>query len=150
MKNRIFFKLMAAFVLVIAAATFTLNFTIRRAWERSSAARSNVISPRKPDVCQRVQNEHQRIVAGNRSTRGAAAGARATVIDSSGGMCLPTRKPIASTMENHASSPRVRYRTTGQRGLRHAASATLSAFLFSILRLRFPAALFAWPIPWPK
>ena len=33
MRNRIFFKLLAAFVLVIVAATITLDISIRRAWE---------------------------------------------------------------------------------------------------------------------
>lgn len=35
MRNRIFFKLLAAFALVILAATLTLDFSIRRAWEDS-------------------------------------------------------------------------------------------------------------------
>ena len=35
MRRRIFFKLLAGFVLVIAAATATLDFSIRRAWEAS-------------------------------------------------------------------------------------------------------------------
>ncbi len=35
MRNRIFFKLLAAFVLVIATATATLDFSIRRTWEAS-------------------------------------------------------------------------------------------------------------------
>jgi len=34
-RKRIFFKLLAAFVLVIMAATLTLDFSVRRAWERS-------------------------------------------------------------------------------------------------------------------
>ena len=35
MRSRIFFKLLAAFVAVIAAATITLDFTVRHAWENS-------------------------------------------------------------------------------------------------------------------
>ena len=35
MRNRVFFKLLAAFVLVIVAATITLDISIRRAWENS-------------------------------------------------------------------------------------------------------------------
>jgi hypothetical protein len=34
-KSRLFLKLVAAFALVILAATLTLDFSIRRAWESS-------------------------------------------------------------------------------------------------------------------
>ena len=35
MRNRIFFKLLVAFAVVIAAATVTLDFEVRRVWEAS-------------------------------------------------------------------------------------------------------------------
>ncbi|HLX75555.1 MAG TPA: hypothetical protein VKR26_12490, partial [Terriglobales bacterium] len=35
MRKRIFFKLLGAFLLVIAVATATLDFAVRRAWETS-------------------------------------------------------------------------------------------------------------------
>ena len=35
MRSRIFFKLLAAFVLVIAGTTVTIDFLVRRAWEGS-------------------------------------------------------------------------------------------------------------------
>ena len=35
MRNRVFLKAMAAFVVVIAVATLTLDFSIRRTWESS-------------------------------------------------------------------------------------------------------------------
>ena len=38
MRNRIFFKLLVAFAVVIAAATVTLDFEVRRAWEASVRA----------------------------------------------------------------------------------------------------------------
>jgi hypothetical protein len=44
-RNRIFLKLVAAFVVVIAAATVTLDISIRRAWEDS--LRQGMWYPRK-------------------------------------------------------------------------------------------------------
>ena len=38
MRNRIFVKLLAAFVLVIAAATITLDFSIRHGWEAAASS----------------------------------------------------------------------------------------------------------------
>jgi two-component system, OmpR family, phosphate regulon sensor histidine kinase PhoR len=37
-RNRIFFKLLAAFALVIAVATVTLDFSVRRAWDRATSS----------------------------------------------------------------------------------------------------------------
>jgi two-component system phosphate regulon sensor histidine kinase PhoR len=43
-RNRIFFKLLAAFALVIAAATVTLDFSVRRAWD-AAASSGGVVRP---------------------------------------------------------------------------------------------------------
>jgi len=45
--NRIFFKLLAAFVVVILAATFTLDFSIRRTWEAANVS-GGVVQPGTP------------------------------------------------------------------------------------------------------
>ena len=47
MRNRIFFKLLAAFALVIAAATVTLDFSVRRAWD-AAASSPGVVRPADP------------------------------------------------------------------------------------------------------
>jgi len=102
-KKRIFFKLMAAFVLVIAAATFTLNFTIRRAWEGALSGQIERDLTQKTQMfAQRVQNEQKESLQEIVVREGVAAGARATVIDFSGRV-LADSEADPSAMENHAT-----------------------------------------------
>ena len=101
----IFVKLIVAFLLVIAAATLTLDFTVRRAWERSlldEIQRAMVEKTRlfahrvasEPNVpLQQLANEVA--VAGN---------VRATIIDGSGRV-LADSQVDAETMENHSTRP---------------------------------------------
>ena len=116
MRNRIFLKLLAAFALVIAAATVTLDVSIRHAWEGSlrqevernlrqktlmfanrvssvrelTAPSENATSGSPPQLLQNIALEEAH-----------AAGARATIIDSQGKV-LADSEADAASMENHA------------------------------------------------
>jgi len=59
-RNRIFLKAMSAFVLVIAAATLTLDITIRNTWE-NTLRRDNerLLVQNAQGFALRVQNDHQ-------------------------------------------------------------------------------------------
>jgi two-component system, OmpR family, phosphate regulon sensor histidine kinase PhoR len=116
-RNRIFFKLLAAFALVIAAATVTFDFSVHRAWKDSLlqqielslrqktlmfanhvnavGALSSVVATQTPDSAQMARL--QSIV----SEEGGAADARATIIDSRGKV-LADSEADPSSMENHA------------------------------------------------
>lgn len=102
MKKRIFFKLLAAFVAVIAAATITLDFSIRPAWERSLTNEIQRNLEQKTRMfAHRVETDRQRPLQEIASQEGQAAGARATIIDLEGKV-LADSEADAATMENHA------------------------------------------------
>ena len=85
MSNRIFFKLLVVFGLGIAAATLTLDFSIRRAWE--SSLRQEIergLRQKAQMFANRVNTDRQHPLQEIVSQEGQAAGARATVIDERG------------------------------------------------------------------
>ena len=82
MTNRIFFKLLGAFLLVIAVATLTLNFSVRKAWEESLYNEIRTSLEQKATLfAQAVQQDRERrspqAIADDVSR---AADARATII----------------------------------------------------------------------
>ena len=85
MRNRIFFKLLVAFAVVIAAATVTLDFEVRRAWEASVRQQIEQNLRQKAAMfANRVQDNHDPPVQQITNQAAQSAGARATVIDNSG------------------------------------------------------------------
>ena len=105
MRNRIFFKLLVAFAVVIAAATVTLDFAVRRAWEAS--LRQEVernLRQKAAMFANRVQDNHERTVQEIAAQAAQSAGARATVIDRSGKV-LADSEADPATMENHSGRP---------------------------------------------
>jgi two-component system phosphate regulon sensor histidine kinase PhoR len=107
-RNRIFLKLMAAFVLVIAAATVTLDVSIRHAWEdslrqeieRNLRQKTQMFADRVNAVRDSPSASWQDIV----SQAAQAAGARATIIDGRGRVLADSESDTAS-VENHAARP---------------------------------------------
>ena len=116
MRNRIFLKLLAAFVLVIAAATVTFDFSVHHAWKDSLLQQIELNLRQKTQMFVNHVNSVgalssldqkqagteqlarlQRIVVED----GRAAGARATIIDSQGKVWADSEADPAS-MENHA------------------------------------------------
>ena len=126
MRRRLFFRLLAAFALVIAGATVTLDFSIRRAWESSlrqeidrSLRQKTVMFANRVNTTDR-QHNLQDIV----SQEGHAAGARATVIDVTGKV-LADSEATAATMENPARGPEIIAALKGEVGSDTRASPTL-------------------------
>jgi two-component system phosphate regulon sensor histidine kinase PhoR len=104
-RNRIFFKLLAAFAVVIAAATVTLDFAVRRAWEASARQQiEHNLRQKAAMFANRVQDNRDRPVQEITIQAAQSAGARATVIDSSGKV-LADSEADPATMENHSSRP---------------------------------------------
>lgn len=102
MRNRIFFKLLAAFVIVIVAAMVTLDFSIRRAWEASLTQEiERNLTQKVAMFAHRVETDRQHSLPDIAAQEAQAAGARATVIDHEGKV-LADSEANPSTMENHA------------------------------------------------
>jgi two-component system phosphate regulon sensor histidine kinase PhoR len=106
MTNRIFFKLFGAFLLVIAVATLTLDFSVRQAWEQSLYNEIRTALEQKASLfAQAVQQDRDRrsmqAIADDVSR---AADARATIIATDGQVLADTRANPAE-MENHATRP---------------------------------------------
>jgi two-component system, OmpR family, phosphate regulon sensor histidine kinase PhoR len=119
-RNRIFLKLLAAFALVIAAATVTFDFSIDHAWRDSLFQQIDLNLRQKTQMFANHVNgvgalslldpkqaagspqlaRLQSIVAED----GRAAGARATIIDSQGKVWADSEADPA-IMENHAQRP---------------------------------------------
>ncbi len=116
MKSRIFLKLFAASLVLIAACMLTMNVLIQKAWvgmlrsETENALREKTlmlasrIASTPPD--QRTQVMQQ---------AAAEAGARATLIDSSGKV-LADSEANPEQMDNHADRPEVIAALHGQVG----------------------------------
>ena len=120
MRNRIFLKLLAAFALVIAAATVTFDFSIDHAWRDSLLQQIDLNLRQKTQMFANHVNgvgalslldskqeagppqlaRLQSIVAED----GRAAGARATIVDSQGKVWADSEADPA-IMENHAQRP---------------------------------------------
>jgi two-component system, OmpR family, phosphate regulon sensor histidine kinase PhoR len=131
-KSRLFLKLVAAFALVILAATLTLDFSIRRAWE-SSVRQEITLSLRQKTAmfANRVNTDREHDLQDIVSQEAHAAGARATVIDVSGKV-LADSEAAAATMENLAQSPEVAAALKGEVGTDTRISHTLGIESFYV------------------
>src|SRR5690242_21907013 len=94
---------MLGFIVVIAAATITLDFSIRRAWEGSltNEIQRNLVQKTRL-FAQRVETDRQQHSLQDIAREAAlAAGARATIIDPQGKV-LADSEADPATMENHS------------------------------------------------
>jgi two-component system phosphate regulon sensor histidine kinase PhoR len=104
--NRIFFKLVAGFVLVIAVATLTLDFSVRKAWEESLYNEIRTGLEQKATMFAQAveQDRDRRSLPQIADDASRAANARATIITTDGRVLADTRAN-PSEMENHATRP---------------------------------------------
>lgn len=105
MTRRIFFKLFVLFILVIAAGTITLDFTVSAAWERSlySTIERN-LSQKVLLFANRVRTSSPDQYAAIAKEASDEAAARATIIDAQGHV-LADSEANPPEMENHATRP---------------------------------------------
>lgn len=147
MRSRLFLRLLAAFALVIAAATATLDFSIRRAWENS--LRQEIyrnLRQKTVMFANRVNSDREHSLQDIASQEGQAAGARATVIDVAGKV-LADSEATASTMENHAQRPEFAAALKGDLGTETRVSHTLGiAFLYVAAPISGGAVRLAYPL----
>jgi two-component system, OmpR family, phosphate regulon sensor histidine kinase PhoR len=146
-RNRIFFKLLLAFLPVILVTAFTLDTAIRRAWEgtlRDEIHRS--LQQKAVMFASRVENDKNHSLTDIAAQEGQAAGARATIIDSTGRV-LADSEAQPSTMENHLERPEFKAALGGQVGIDERPSKTLGiSFIYAAAPISGGAVRLAYPL----
>jgi len=146
-KNRIFFKLLAAFVVVIAAATVVFDFTLRGSWE--SSLRTEIernLTQKTLLFAHRVETVRNRSLADIAAQEGQAAGASATIIDVTGRVLAASESNPAS-MENQAQRKEFAAALAGNIGTDERRRATLGIpFLYVAAPVSGGAVRLAYPL----
>ena len=147
MKNRIFFKLLAAFLVVIAATAVTLDVMLGSAWETSLRTEIERNLTQKTILfAHRVEADRTHSLTEIAAQEGQAAGARATIIDASGKV-LADSEANPATMENHASRKEFAAALAGRPGSNERRSATLGIpFLYVAAPISGGAVRLAYPL----
>jgi two-component system phosphate regulon sensor histidine kinase PhoR len=147
LKNRIFFKLLAVFLIVIAATAAILDVMLGNAWERSLRTEIERNLKQKTRLfAHRVEIDHTHTLAEIAAQEGLAAGARATVIDASGKVLADSESDPAQ-MENHAKRVEFAAALAGQTGENERRSATLGIpFLYVAAPISGGAVRLAYPL----
>jgi len=147
LKNRIFFKLLAVFLIVIAATAGVLDVMLGNAWEGSLRTEIERNLKQKTLLfAHRVEIDHTHTLADIAAQEGLAAGARATVIDASGKVLADSESDPAQ-MENHAKRAEFAAALAGQTGENERRSATLGIpFLYVAAPISGGAVRLAYPL----
>src|SRR3984957_3440002 len=137
----------AAFAVVIVAATVTLDFSIRRAWEDSLRQEIDRSLKQKTIMfANRVNTDREHNLQDIVSQEGQAAGARATVIDVTGKV-LADSEAAAAAMDNAAQSPEFAAALKGEIGIDVRTSRTLGIkVLYVAAPVSGGAARLAYPL----
>jgi two-component system phosphate regulon sensor histidine kinase PhoR len=146
-RRRIFVKLLLAFIAVIAAATITMDLSVRRAWE-DSLSREIERNLREKTLlfADRVETDRQHSLQDIASQEGQAAGARATIINREGKV-LADSEAEASAMENHAHRKEFVAALHGNVGSEMRRSHTLGVpFLYVAAPISGGAVRLAYPL----
>jgi two-component system phosphate regulon sensor histidine kinase PhoR len=149
-KNRIFFKLLAAFLIVIAASAVILDFTLGRAWEASLRAEiDRSLTQKTVMFAHRVENDRIHSLADIAAQEGQAAGARATIVDASGKMLADSEStPGALTSpESQATREEFVAALAGQTGRSERPTASLGIpFLYVAVPISGGAVRLGYPL----
>ena len=132
MKSRIFVKLLLAALVVIAACTISLDVLIGRAWENMLRREIETSLRQKTEMfAARVSGEPADSLSQVTAQAAAAAGARITVIDSSGKV-LADSGADPGKMENHAARPEFVAALHGETGTSTRVSKTVGVELLYV------------------
>ena len=147
MKNRIFFKLLAVFLIVIAATAAILDVMIGAAWETSLRTEiERNLTQKTLLFAHRVESDRAHSLTEIAAQEGLAAGARATIIDASGKVLADSESNPAN-MENHATRKEFVAALSGKTGENERRSATLGVpFLYVAVPVSGGAVRFAYPL----
>jgi two-component system, OmpR family, phosphate regulon sensor histidine kinase PhoR len=146
-RNRIFFKLLGAFVLVILAAAITFDVMVGGAWQASlrTEIERNLIQKTQL-LAHRVETDRSYSLADIAAQEGHSAGARVTIIDPTGRV-LADSESNPATMENHATRPEFIAALAGNVGSNERRSATVGIpFLYIAVPVSGGAVRLAYPL----
>jgi two-component system phosphate regulon sensor histidine kinase PhoR len=146
-KNRIFFKLLAVFLIVIAATAATLDVMLGGAWETSLRTEiERNLTQKTLLFAHRVETDRAHSITEIAAQEAQAAGARATIIDASGKVLADSESNPAD-MENHAARPEFVSALAGKTGDNERRSATLGIpFLYVAVPVSGGAVRLAYPL----
>ena len=147
MKNRIFFKLLAVFLIVIAATAAILDVMLSSAWEATLRVEiERNLTQKTLLFAHRVEFDKAHSLAEIAAQEGQAAGARATIIDASGKV-LADSEANPTNMENHAKRKEFVAALAGKTGSNERRSATLGVpFLYVAAPISGGAVRLAYPL----
>jgi two-component system, OmpR family, phosphate regulon sensor histidine kinase PhoR len=147
LKNRIFFKLLAVFLIVIAATAAILDVMLGSAWEASLRTEiERNLTQKTLLFAHRVETDRAHSLTEIAAQEGLAAGARATIIDASGKVLADSESDPAK-MENHATRKEFAAALAGQTGESERRSATLGIpFLYVAAPVSGGAVRLAYPL----
>jgi len=146
-RNRIFFKLLAAFVLVIVAGTVTLDISIRRSWE-DSLRETTVDNLRQKAAmfANRVDHDRSTSLQDIAAQEAQAAGARATIIDGSGRVLADSEAQPADS-KNVDREPELVSALRGEIGVDQRRSGNLGVpYLYAAAPVPGGAVRLAYPL----
>jgi len=146
-RNRIFFKLLAAFVLVIIAGTVTLDISIRRSWE-DSLRETTVDNLRQKAAmfANRVDHDRSTSLQDIAAQEAQAAGARATIIDGSGRVLADSEAQPADS-KNVDREPELVSALRGEIGVDQRRSGNLGVpYLYAAAPVPGGAVRLAYPL----
>jgi two-component system phosphate regulon sensor histidine kinase PhoR len=146
-RNRIFFKLLAAFFVVILAAAVTFDVMVGGAWQASlrTEIERNLIQKTQL-LAHRVETDRSHSLAEIAAQEGQAAGARVTIIDPRG-QVLADSETLPSNLENYAARPEFVAALSGKIGRDERPSATVGTpFLFVAAPIAGGAVRLAYPL----
>jgi len=146
-KNRIFFKMLAAFLIVIAASAVFLNFMLGRAWEASLRAEIDRSLMQKTVLfAHRVENDRSHTLADIAAQEGQAAGARATIVDATGKV-LADSETNPANLANEAAQEEFAPALAGKTGTSERRSAALGLpFLYVAVPISGGAVRLGYPL----
>jgi two-component system phosphate regulon sensor histidine kinase PhoR len=147
LKNRIFFKLLAVFLIVIAATAAVLYVVIGNAWEASLRAEiERNLTQKTLLFAHRVETDKSHPLSEIATQEGQSAGARATIIDASGKV-LADSQSNPDAMENHSHRKEFVAALKGQTGESERRSATIGIpFLYVAAPIAGGAVRLAYPL----
>jgi two-component system phosphate regulon sensor histidine kinase PhoR len=146
-KNRIFFKLLAAFFIVIAATAGILDLMLGSAWESSLRTEIDRNLRQKTVLfAHRVENDRAHSLTAIAAQEGQAAGARATIVDASGKVLADSESNPALT-DGDTEHKEFTVALNGEIGINERRSATLGIpFLYVAAPFSGGAVRLAYPL----
>ncbi len=147
MRNQIFFKLLAAFLVVIIASAVIFDVLIGSAWEASLRTEiERNLTQKTQLLAHRVETDRAHSLSDIAAQEGQAAGARVTIIDPTG-QVLADSEAHPSGMENHAARPEFAAALSGKMGSNERRSATIGIpFLYVAAPISGGAVRLAYPL----